>query len=115
MLEEVIHRAQHLLYGTEAMQDPANRRVIEGEAKMFWDYFANHEAKGGLKMSRNKNYATELGRAINNGGIEDLDFFYRWVDEMDPEKVHGDTLSTNRKFDPKLLKYYHWKNKKEYF
>lgn len=53
---------------------------------MFWDYFANHEAKGGLKMSRNKNYATELGRAINNGGIEDLDFFYRWVDEMDPEK-----------------------------
>lgn len=115
VLEEVIHRAQHLLYGTEAMQDPANRRVIEGEAKMFWDYFANHEAKGGLKMSRNKNYATELGRAINNGGIEDLDFFYRWVEEMDPEKVHGDTLSTNRKFDPKLLKYYHWKNKKEYF
>lgn len=42
-------------------------------------------------------------------------FFYRWVDEMDPEKVHGDTLPTNRKFDPKLLKYYHWKNKKEYF
>lgn len=115
VLEEVIHRAQHLLYGTEAMQDPANRRVIEGEAKMFWDYFANHEARGGLKMSRSENYATELGRAINNGGIEDLDFFYRWVDEMDPEKVHGDTLPTNRKFDPKLLKYYHWKNKKEYF
>lgn len=66
-------------------------------------------------MSRSENYATELGRAINNGGIEDLDFFYRWVDEMDPEKVHGDTLPTNRKFDPKLLKYYHWKNKKEYF
>lgn len=43
---------------------------------MFWDYFANHEARGGLKMSRSENYATELGRAINNGGIEDLDFFY---------------------------------------
>ena len=97
------------------MQDPANRRVIEGEAKIFEDYFTTQNKNGGLKMSRDENYREGLDDIERNGGIEDLDFFYRWADEMDPEKVHGDTLSTNRKFDPKLLKYYHWKNKKEYF
>ncbi len=115
LLEELIHRGQHLIYGDKMGE--INPRTIEAEAKMFQDLHSMENISL-LRPSKLYNgieeaYTEDLYDFIEYGKELPPGFFKYWGDQMPSNKIAGSKAPIDENFSSKLLDYYYgYKTKK---